>query len=162
MYLTSGYSTMANQAHYLSAFNKLLLPTIYKVQRLLSLSLEPAIKSHDISLAEFRIVGLLMGEKQGYSQKQLAHKLGISSPSLSVSISSLEKKHWIHRINDPQDLRVKRICVAPEADFAGIAKLIMSLEKQATSGINQQDLKTCQNVLNKILLNINPTNIQEQ
>ncbi len=153
---------MANQAGYLAAFNKLLLPTISKVQRLLSVSLESAIKVHDLSLAEFRIVGLLMGEEKGYSQKQLAQKLAISSASLSVSISRLEEKEWIHRINDPQDLRIKRICVAPKADFTGIAQLIMSLEKQATVGISQQDLKTCQKVLNKILININPINIEDQ
>ncbi len=152
---------MATQAGYLAAFNKLLLPTINKVQRLLAVSLESAIKSHDISLAEFRIVGLLMGEEKGYSQKQLAQKLSISSASLSVSINSLEKKQWIHRINDNLDLRIKRICVDPNADFAGIAQLIMVQEKQATQGINQQDLKTCQKVLSKILLNITPTNIKD-
>ncbi len=153
---------MASQAGYLAAFNKLLLPTISKVQRLLSVSLESAIKSHDLSLAEFRIVGLLMGEQKGYSQKQLAQKLAISSASLSVSISQLEKKQWIHRINDDNDLRIKRICVEPNADFAGIAQLITSLEKQATRGISQQDLKTCQTVLNKILLNVKPLNSGDQ
>jgi DNA-binding MarR family transcriptional regulator len=145
---------MSSQAGYLATFNKLLLPTISKVQRLLSVSLESAIKSHDLSLAEFRIVGLLMGEEQGYSQKQLAKKLAISSPSLSVSITRLEEKQWIHRINDKQDLRIKRICVDPQADFAGIAQLINSLEKQATEGVTQQELKICLKVLNKILLNI--------
>lgn len=149
---------MASHNNYLAAFSKLILPTISKVQRLLSIGLESEIKHHDLTLAEFRIVGLLMGEEKGYSQKELARKLGISAPSLSVSIANLEKKKWIERITDTQDLRIKRIRVAASADFAGIADVISALEEQATTGISQKDLITTQTVLNKIILNINSLN----
>lgn len=149
---------MDNQAGYLAAFNRLILPTISKVQRLMSVSLESAIKPHGLTLAEFRIVGLLMGEQKGYSQKQLASKLDISAPSLSVSIARLEKKQWIQRINDEQDLRIKRIRISTNADFKGVAGLIKLLEGQATHGISQKDLKTTQTVLNKIIKNINVLN----
>jgi len=145
---------MTNHTHYLESFTRLVLPTISKVQRLLSVCLESEIKHHDLTLAEFRIVGLLMGEEKGYSQKELAQKLDISAPSLSVSIASLEKKQWLQRIADDSDLRIKRIRVSPKADFAGIATMIGSLESEATKGISQKDLKTTQAVLNKIILNI--------
>jgi DNA-binding MarR family transcriptional regulator len=145
---------MSNHSSYLTAFNRLILPSISKVQRLISACLESEIKSHDLTLSEFRIVGLLMGEEKGYSQKQLAQKLDISAPSLSVSIANLEKKHWVQRIVDNQDLRIKRIRVSPGADFAGIANVISSLESSAIQGINQKDLKIAQSVLNKIVLNI--------
>jgi|GEM_PF-827839 len=149
---------MTSHNNYLTAFSKLVLPTISKVQRLLSICLESEIKQHDLTLAEFRIVGLLMGEEKGYSQKELAKKLGISAPSLSVSIANLENKHWIERITDSHDLRIKRIKIAASADFAGIAGVITALEKQATSGISQKDLKSTQAVLNKIIVNINSLN----
>ncbi len=151
---------MPNHNSYLAAFNQLILPTISKVQRLLSVNLESEIKHHDLTLAEFRIVGLLMGEEKGYSQKQLAQKLGISAPSLSVSIASLEKKHWIQRISDEEDLRIKRIRVSPQANFAGIADLISTLEGQATKGISQKDLTTTQTVLTKIISNVMNTGDQ--
>ena len=153
---------MASHNNYLAAFSKLILPTISKVQRLLSVCLESEIKHHDLTLAEFRIVGLLMGEEKGYSQKELAKKLAISAPSLSVSIANLENKQWIDRFADEQDLRIKRIRVSPNADFAGIAGVISTLEGQATKGISQQDLKTTQAVLAKILFNINSLNTGEQ
>ena len=148
---------MSSHSSYLAVFNQLILPSISKVQRLISVCLESEIKNHNLTLAEFRIVGLLMGEEKGYSQKQLAQKLDISAPSLSVSIANLEKKQWVQRITDDQDLRIKRIRVSPAADFAGIAEVISSLESQATKGISEKDLKTTQAVLNKIVLNI--TNI---
>jgi DNA-binding MarR family transcriptional regulator len=151
---------MPNHNSYLAAFNQLILPTISKVQRLLSVNLESEIKHHDLTLAEFRIVGLLMGEEKGYSQKQLAQKLDISAPSLSVSIASLEKKHWIQRISDEEDLRIKRIRVSPQANFAGIADLISTLEGQATKGISQKDLTTTQTVLTKIISNVMNTGDQ--
>jgi DNA-binding MarR family transcriptional regulator len=151
---------MASHTNYLDAFNKLILPTISKLQRLLSMKLESEIKHHDLTLAEFRIVGLLMGEEKGFSQKQLAQKLDISAPSLSVSITSLEKKHWIQRISDEEDLRIKRIRVSPQADFSGIADLISTLESQAIKGISQKDLATTQAVLTKIISNIMNTGDQ--
>lgn len=149
---------MVSHNTYLATFSRLIMPTISKVQRLMSVCLEAEIKQHDLSLAEFRIVGLLMGEDKGYSQKQLAKKLDISAASLSVSIASLEKKGWIQRISDEIDLRIKRIRVSPSADFTAIAGVITTLEEQATAGISQQDLQTTQAVLSKIILNIDSLN----
>lgn len=145
---------MASHKSYLAKFNRLVLPTVSKLERLLTSNLEPELKNHELTLAEFRIVGLLMGEEKGYSQKQLAQKLNISAPSLSVSLVNLEKKHWIQRITDEEDQRIKRIQVSPIADFSAIAKLITSLESKATKGINQEDLTTTHAVLQKIILNI--------
>ena len=73
---------MGNHSQYLKAFNRLILPTVSKLQRLLNVPLERAVRSQGLTLSEFRIVGLLMGEEQGYSQKALAQQLGISSPSM--------------------------------------------------------------------------------
>ncbi len=145
---------MVSQNQYLEAFNRLILPTISKVQRLLSPSLEKAVSAQGLTLAEFRIVGVLMGEAQGYSQKELAQQLGISSASMSVSISSLEQKQWIQRIADQNDQRVKRIKVSPKANFDDIAGLIYQLEASATKGITKKDLHTTQKVLLKIIENI--------
>lgn len=128
----------------------------------MSVCLESEIKQHDLSLAEFRIVGLLMGEDQGYSQKQLAYKLDISAPSLSVSIANLEKKKWIERITDDQDQRIKRIRISPSVDFSPIAQVITGLDSQATQGIHAQDLATCQQVLQQIIININEMNSGEK
>lgn len=145
---------MASHLHYLAAFNRLILPTISKLQRLLSPALEKAVQGQGLTLSEFRIVGLLMGEEQGYSQKELANQLGISSASMSVSINNLESKRWIQRIADANDQRVKRIIVSPSANFSDIAELIHQLEGQATKGIAKKDLKTAQQVLTKVIENI--------
>lgn len=148
---------MASHNKYLAAFNQLVLPTISKVQRLMGAVLETEIKQHDLTMAEFRIVGLLMGEDKGLMQKTLAAKLDISAPSLSATIASLEAKKWIQRINDETDLRVKRIQIHAKADFSSIANVITSLEGLATKGISQKDLKTTHATLNKIILNITQT-----
>jgi len=150
---------MDSEQDYLASFNQLMVPSISKIQRLLTPLLEKALKKPGISLAEFRIVGILMGEESGFSQKQLAEKLGISSPSLSVSINKLENKQWVVRINDHQDQRIKRIALAPKANFESIYHLIMALESQATAGITEKDLKTTQRVLEKMLENINPVSL---
>ena len=149
---------MAHHDLYLASFNRMVLPTISKVQRLVSACLEPKLKPHDLTLAEFRIVGLLMGEAKGLSQKQLAQKLEITAASLSVAIANLEIKNWVERITDENDLRVKRIKVSTKADFSSVASVIASLEGDATQGIRQQDIAITQQVLEKILSNINNMN----
>lgn len=145
---------MASHHKYLAAFNQLILPTISKVQRLTNSILESEIKHQQLTLAEFRIVGLLMGEEKGYSQKQLAEKLGISAPSLSVSIANLESKDWVQRSSEESDLRIKRIKISPNANFSTISKIITSIEGEVTQGISQKDLKTTLTTLNKIIHNI--------
>ena len=145
---------MSHQNHYLAVFSRLILPTISKVHRVLSPSLEKAVNEHGLTLAEFRIVGLLMGEDQGHSQKALANQLGITSPSMSVSINNLEKKQWIQKVSDQNDQRIKRIKVSPKANFSDIAKLINQLESQAIKGIPKKDLDTAQQVLMKIIENV--------
>ena len=147
---------MNQQQDYLASFSRLLVPAISKIQRLLTPLLEKALLKPGISLSEFRIVGILMGEEGGFSQKQLADKLGISSPSLSVSIGKLEKKNWIERVVDGQDQRIKRIAVSPNANFTDINHLIMPLESQVTNGISAKDLQTTRRVLEKMAQNITP------
>jgi len=147
---------------YLAYFNKLIMPSISKIQRLSTPTLEQSLKHHDITLSEFRIVGLLIGEKSGYSQKMLAELLGISPPSLSVSIQGLERKGIIQRICDPTDQRIKRIRLSPQVDFSKISKLIIDLEENATRNISQHDLDITKRVLGQILQNISPTSANKE
>lgn len=149
---------MPKQSDYLQSFKQLLLPTISKFQRLMDIALAEQLAQLELSLSEFRIVGLLMGEASGHSQKLLAKKLGISPPSLSVAIGQLEKKHWVERITDPRDQRIKKIQLAKQLDFKAIAALINAVETQATANISEVDLQTTKRVLNQLLSNISPSN----
>lgn len=119
------------------------------------------VKEHDLSLSEFRIVGLLLGEVRGYSQKDLADLLGITSASLSVSIQRLERKKVIQRLSDNDDQRVKRIRISPQVDFSSIFETLSKLEESAVRNISPSDLSTAKRVLKQVLLNINPETHEE-
>ena len=97
-----------------------------------------------------------MGEKLGYSQKDLANLLGITSASLSVSIQRLERKKVVQRFNDNDDQRVKRIRISPQVDFSAIHETLSKLEESAVRDISPGDLSTTKRVLKQVLLNINP------
>ena len=142
--------------NYLEYFNSLIISNISKIQRLSSAKLEDSLKEHDLSLSEFRIVGLLLGEECGYSQKDLANLLGITSASLSVSIQRLERKKVIQRFSDNDDQRVKRIRISPQVDFSSIYETLSKLEESAVRDISPGDLSTTKRVLKQVLLNINP------
>ncbi len=140
--------------NYLARFSRLTTPSISKLQRQLSSSLEVKLKPLNISLSEFRIIGLLMGENKGLSQKELAQKLFISSPSVSVAMTKLEKKEWVVRVQDKDDQRVKRICLKSGVDFAEIDELLNMLESDLTSGISLSDLDTTKRVLKTMQNNL--------
>ncbi len=130
------------------------MPKLLRAQRMSVPYLEKAARKHDLSNAEFRIVGLLVGETQGVSQTDLAHKLDISNPSLSVAIRRMEAKGFIQRINDPSDQRIKRIKLCPKVKLKDIGEIIFDLDRKATEGIKKDDLKITQRVLMQIAENL--------
>ncbi len=140
--------------NYLARFSRLTAPSISKLQRQLSSSLEVMLKPLNISLSEFRIIGLLMGEDKGLSQKELAQKLFISPPSVSVAMTKLEKKDWVERVQDMEDQRVKRIRLKSSVDFAEIDALLNKLESDLVCGISPADLETTKRVLNTMQDNL--------
>lgn len=147
--------------NYLEYFNSLIISNISKIQRLSSARLEDSLKEHDLSLSEFRIVGFLLGEERGYSQKDLAKLLRITSASLSVSIQRLERKKVIQRLSDNDDQRVKRIRISSQVDFRAIYDILNELEERAVRDISPGDLSITKRVLKQVLLNINPESHDE-
>lgn len=138
----------------LDQFNSLILSNITKIQRLYSIKLNQKLSEINLTLSEFRIVGLLLGEEAGYSQKELANLLGITAASLSTSIQKLSAKEVIHQINDPDDKRIKRILIKPQLDFSKIHNILNQLEAEAILDISDEDLTTAKHVLQQILKNI--------
>lgn len=50
------------------------------------------------------------------SQKQLAEKIGITPPSMTVALRKLEEKGYVRREPDLKDQRVLRICLSETGD----------------------------------------------
>lgn len=137
------------------ALAELLVSRSSQVQRLGQRWLEPRLAAHGITFAEMRITGLLLGDDDGVTQKELAARLGVRPATLSVALTNLESKGVIERVGDPEDARVRRVrVVAQPSKLGAVRALLHELEVRAVEGISERDLKTARRVLARVVENL--------
>ncbi len=134
-------------------YDELLLSKISKLSRLAPKVMEKPLSSIDISIQEFRIVGLLIGE-EGISQKDLAKKLSVKPSTLSVAIRKLEGKGYIDREVSMADKRVNYLTLNDDVDLTEAINVVRDFEGELTIGITKKDVETTKKVLNKMLKNL--------
>jgi DNA-binding MarR family transcriptional regulator len=139
------------QKNALSELEKLLLPHVSRTERLVSRVLSERLEQHGLSLAQFRIVGALLGEDVGLTQTELASRLGVSLPTLSVALAKLEESGAVARLADPADARAKRVrATAGGAQLRNIVREVVRLDGELVKGIDPVDLRTTISVLRTI------------
>jgi len=87
-----------------------------------------------LSVAAFRLIGEVMRAPAGLRQGELARRLGVSAPTVSVAVAKLEKDGLLHRVQDPDDPRARRVCLAPNADLSAGVDVLTRLEVALTEG----------------------------
>jgi DNA-binding MarR family transcriptional regulator len=133
------------QKNALSELEKLLLPHVSRTERLVSRVLSERLE------AQFRIVGALLGEDVGLTQTELASRLGVSLPTLSVALAKLEESGAVARLADPADARAKRVrATAGGAQLRNIVREVVRLDGELVKGIDPVDLRTTISVLRTI------------
>ena len=112
-------------------------------------------KNVGIGLAQSKVIYAL-SLQPGMTQRELADKVGIETPTLVVMIDKLEKEHLVKRQNDKQDRRIKRIFITPKADrlVDRMIQSALSIKKIATKNISENEVKHILENLNKISQNL--------
>lgn len=112
-------------------------------------------KNVGIGLAQSKVIYAL-SLQPGMTQRELADKVGIETPTLVVMIDKLEKEHLVKRQNDKQDRRIKRIFITPKADrlVDSMIQSALSIKKIATKNIPENEVKHILENLNKISQNL--------
>lgn len=134
-------------------YDDLLISKISRISRLIPQVMEKPLNSIDISMQEFRIVGLLIGEK-GISQKDLASKLSVKPSTLSVAISKLEGKGYIDRKVSAEDKRINYLTLCEDIDLTEANKIVSDIEVALVGGISKKDIEITKRVLNRVLNNV--------
>lgn len=116
--------------------------------------LEARLADLGITLAQFRVVGALLGETVGVSQKTLAQRLRLEAPTLSVTITKLVTAGVLERVADPDDGRAWRVRIAARSAVSDVMKVVAAAESQATRGVSAADLETTKRVLAQITTNL--------
>ena len=134
-------------------YDDLLMPQISKLSRLVPQLMEAPLKEINISMQEFRIVGLLIGE-EGISQKDLAKKLSVKPSTLSVAISVLEGKGYINREVSSVDKRVNLLTLDDDADLSEANDIVIGMEEALIAGVSKKDMEITRKVLKVMWVNL--------
>lgn len=90
------------------------------------------------------------------SQKQLAERVGITPPSMTVALRKMEEKGYVIRKQDENDQRVVKIQLAPRGEecIVGIEKVIKEMEDIVYQGISREEILLMNRLLADMKQNI--------
>lgn len=108
-----------------------------------------------VTLRQVQVLACLGLYKES-AQNELAMQLRIEPPTLVRILDRMERDGWIERCGSPQDRRKKIIRPTEKATakWAEIVECGEQMEKQATAGLNEAQLKTLRDTLAAIRRNL--------
>ncbi|MNF31329.1 Transcriptional regulator SlyA [compost metagenome] len=90
------------------------------------------------------------------TQRELAQSVGVEGPTLARLLDSLEAQGLVSRQAVPEDRRAKKISLSPPAQplIEKIEAISTQLRKELFAGIDDEELRRCQQVHARILSNL--------
>ncbi|MDX1367739.1 MarR family transcriptional regulator [Pseudomonas sp.] len=90
------------------------------------------------------------------TQRELAQSVGVEGPTLARLLDSLEAQGLVSRQAVPEDRRAKKISLSPPAQplIEKIEAISTQLRKELFAGIDEEELRRCQQVHARILSNL--------
>ncbi|MBU3054759.1 MarR family transcriptional regulator [Pseudomonas indica] len=90
------------------------------------------------------------------TQRELAQSVGVEGPTLARLLDSLEAQGLVRRQAVLEDRRAKKITLSPEARplIEKIEAISTQLREELFSGIDEEELRRCQQVHARILANL--------
>lgn len=108
-----------------------------------------------INLAQSKVIFALYMQS-GPTQRELADKIGVESPTLVPIIDKMEKDGYVKRRSDDNDRRIKRIYTTPKADLLWdyMTECAAQIKKVSTKDLSEQEIKSALGVVKKIAENL--------
>lgn len=112
-------------------------------------------KNVGVTISQWRVVAALV-LYPGLTQKEVADKVGIESPTLVPVIDKMEKEGLLKRKPDSKDRRANRIYLTPKADslWNSMMECVIRIRKISTKDIPEDQLKITLETLRKISKNL--------
>ncbi len=126
----------------------------WQASRAVEQALENILTSYQISLSEWRLLGLIV--KQGELQAtEIAMMMGVKLPLVTRNIGNLRRKKWITVLPHAKDRRIKRIFISPvgKEKLQEIEKNMSRSLRRSFRGVSKEDMATYSEVLTKIIFN---------
>ncbi len=108
-----------------------------------------------INLAQSKVIFALYMQS-GPTQRELADKIGVESPTLVPVIDKMEKDGYVKRKSDVHDRRIKRIYATSKADLLwdSMMECAAQIRKVSTKDLSEQEIKSALGVVKKISENL--------
>ena len=105
-----------------------------------------------------RILFMLRHESENMvaSQKEIADRLGISAPTVAISIKRMEKEGLVHKVADETDLRRNLITLTKSGHrFVDESKAVFeAVDKGMFRGLSRQDQEQLRTLFLRIISNL--------
>ncbi|MBX3049765.1 MAG: MarR family transcriptional regulator [Anaerolineales bacterium] len=108
-----------------------------------------------LSLPQIGLLAMVWREP-GLRVSELAERLGVTAPTVSVALRKLEQDDWLHREPDPQDKRSTHLYLSEKAER--LARQIGAMRQkrlnQFMSGLNIEEQQQLLTLLDKAISNL--------
>jgi len=136
----------------MSDSTKGLLPLIARAERLSGDILENRLAPFRLSYAQFRLLGHLLGETHGLTQKALAARMRLDPSGISVALGPLEKRGLVKRTRDPKDRRNVRVRLSADgAQMRAVMGEVFALENALRTELGDRDYATLADLLPRLV-----------
>lgn len=109
-----------------------------------------------LSQARWLVLLSLLRFQAPPTQRELAERIGIESPTLARTLDTLEKKKLIKRQPCPVDRRVNKVLLTEEATdlVNSIESVAQQLREEIFADIDAAELQLCQRLHQRMLKNL--------
>src|SRR5690606_5767920 len=121
------------------------------------------IKDSGLSLPQFSLLSRIWLEP-GLRVQDVADRLGVTTPTVSVALRKLEMKGWLQRKADPNDKRCSRLFLSAKAQLLArqASKHRDARIKEFLHGLSKVDQRQLLNLLDKAITNIEEKRTSKQ
>lgn len=128
----------------------LVVTRLWALQLAFQARLDHSLAGLGLTSAGFRLVGELMNAPTGLNQRELAQRLGIKAPTVSVAISSLETAGVVERVDDPNDPRAWSVRLSPTAPLGPGVAVLEALERDLVGSLSTKERRALRSLLDRV------------
>jgi MarR family transcriptional regulator for hemolysin len=129
---------------------------IHRTGRIFAKSLDVELRSKvGVTFGQWKII-VMLSERDGLTQKEIADKIGVEGPTLIPMIDKMEKDGFLRREADPDDRRNNKIRRTQKAElmWEKMTECALEVRKRAMKNIRTEEVEILRSVLNKICDNL--------
>ena len=108
-----------------------------------------------INLVQSKVI-FALNIQSGPTQRELADKIGVESPTLVSIIDKMEQDGYVKRKPDAKDRRIKRIYATAKADslWDSMMECAAQIKKTSVKDLSENEIKSALKVVKKITENL--------